>query len=208
MICGDIFRFAAHTILGDNMINILIRTALIYLVVVGAVRLMGKRQVSDMQTSELVVTLMISEVASLPLETADRPLASSIVPILILAGIEILLSLLMMKSRRARDVICGHPVVIIRDGQFIDGEMRRLRITREDVYSLLRQQNHPDPSGVRCGIIEPNGSLSILETKDLTCDGVESKELADALRIAEKNSAPAQDNAGSSQNTPRGGEGS
>jgi uncharacterized membrane protein YcaP (DUF421 family) len=191
------------------MLTILIRTALIYLIVVAAVRLMGKRQVSDMQTSELVVTLMISEVASLPLENADRPLAASIVPILMLAGVEILLSLLMMKSRKARDIICGHPVVIIRDGQFIDGEMHRLRITREDVYSLLRQQNHPDPSGVRFGIIEPNGSLSILETKDLTCDGVESKELADALKIAEKNGAPSsQNSASASQNTPQGGEAS
>ena len=171
------------------MLNILIRTALIYLIVTAAVRLMGKRQVSDMQTSELVITLMISEVAALPLENADRPLLLSIVPILMLAGIEILISLLMMKSRRARDLICGHPVVVIRDGAFIESEMRRLRITREDVYSLLRQQNRPDPSGVRYGIIEPNGSLSILETKDLTCDGVESKELADALKTAEENGA-------------------
>lgn len=163
------------------MFNILIRTAIVYIIVIAAVRLMGKRQVSDMQTSELVITFIISEVASLPLENAERPLLTSLVPILMLAAIEIIASLLMMKSRRIRGVICGHPIVIIRNGRMIDEEMKRLRITREDVYSLLRQQHLSDEKSVCCGIIEPNGSLSILQSKDLSCNGVSSADLREEL---------------------------
>ena len=163
------------------MLTIIIRTLLIYIIVTVAVRLMGKRQVSDMQTSELVITMIISEVASLPLENPERPLLSGIVPILMLAAIEIIVSVIMLKSRRARGVIVGHPIIIIRDGKIIEKELSRLRISREDVYSLLRQQNHPDPEGIRYGIIEPNGSLSLLEDKDAGNDGIESNDFKDEL---------------------------
>lgn len=163
------------------MFNIIIRTAIVYLIVIAAVRLMGKRQVSDMQTSELVVTFIISEVASLPLENAERPLLASLVPIMMLAAIEILASLVMLRSRRLRGVVCGHPIVIIKDGRMIKEQLDRLRITREDVYSLLRQQNLSDEKNVRYGIIEPNGSLSILQSKDLTGDGVDSADLREEL---------------------------
>ena len=87
------------------MLIIIIRTLLIYIVVTFAVRLMGKRQVGDMQTSELVITMIISETASLPLENPERPLLSGIIPVLMLAAIEILVSVIMMKSRKARGII-------------------------------------------------------------------------------------------------------
>ena len=173
---------------GDTMLNIIIRTLLIYAVVIVAVRVMGKRQVSDMQTSELVVTLIISQVASLPLENPGRPLLTGLVPILVLAGVEILISLLMLKSRKARGIICGHPIVVIKDGQLVKEELRRLRISREDVYSLLRQQNYSDESGIRYAIIEPNGSLSVLQDKDVSGDGVSSAELKDELDSLKKSS--------------------
>ena len=149
------------------MLIIIIRTLLIYIVVTFAVRLMGKRQVGDMQTSELVITMIISETASLPLENPERPLLSGIIPVLMLAAIEILVSVIMMKSRKARGIICGHPIIVIRDGEIIEKELRRLRLSREDVYSLLRQQQCPDAGGVKYGIIEPNGSLSILKEEDV-----------------------------------------
>ena len=98
------------------MLTIIIRTVLIYIIVTFAVRLMGKRQVGDMQTSELVITMIISEIASLPLENPERPLISGIIPVLMLAAIEIIVSVVMMKSRKARGIICGHPIIIIRDG--------------------------------------------------------------------------------------------
>ncbi len=170
------------------MLIIIIRTLLIYIVVTFAVRLMGKRQVGDMQTSELVITMIISETASLPLENPERPLLSGIIPVLMLAAIEILVSVIMMKSRKARGIICGHPIIVIRDGEIIEKELRRLRLSREDVYSLLRQQQCPDAGGVKYGIIEPNGSLSILKEEDVPQDGVDSRDLRDELDEQEKES--------------------
>ncbi|MBQ9680533.1 MAG: DUF421 domain-containing protein [Ruminococcus sp.] len=163
------------------MLTILIRTVLIYIIVTAAVRIMGKRQVSDMQTSELVITLIISEVASLPLENPERPLLNSLVPIMMIAAIELLISLLMMKSRKARSLICGHPIVIIRDGKMIDSQLRLLRISHEDVYSLLREQEISDESTVRYGIIEPNGTLSILTDDNISGNGIQSADLQDEL---------------------------
>ena len=159
------------------MLTLLIRTILIYIIVTAAVRLMGKRQVSDMQTSELVITLIISEVASLPLENAERPLLNSLVPIMMIVAIELLVSLLMMKSKRFRSLICGHPIVIIKDGQMIDSQLRKLRISREDVYSLLREKDIADESTVRWGIIEPNGTLSVLTEEALAGNGIQSKDV-------------------------------
>ena len=163
------------------MLTILIRTVVIYIVVTAALRVMGKRQVSDMQTSELVITLIISEVASLPLENAERPLLNSLVPIMMIVAIELLISLLMMKSRKARSLICGHPIVVIKDGRIIDSELHRLRISREDLYSLLREKELSDESSVRYGIIEPNGTLSVLTDEALSGDSIGSKELQDEL---------------------------
>ena len=167
------------------MFNIIIRTALTYVIVTAAVRIMGKRQVSDMQTSELVITLIISQVASLPLDNPERPLLSGLIPIMVLVSIEIIVSLIMMKSRKARSLICGHPILIIRNGKLIEEELKRLRITHEDVYSLLRQQNYSDEKDIMYGIIEPNGSLSVLESKDLSGDGIQSAELKEELREVE-----------------------
>ena len=167
------------------MFNIIIRTALTYIIVTAAVRIMGKRQVSDMQTSELVITLIISQVASLPLDNPERPLLSGLIPIMVLVSIEIIVSLIMMKSRKARSLICGHPILIIRNGKLIEEELKRLRITHEDVYSLLRQQNYSDEKDIMYGIIEPNGSLSVLESKDLSGDGIQSAELKEELREVE-----------------------
>lgn len=163
------------------MLTILIRTVVIYIVVTAALRVMGKRQVSDMQTSELVITLIISEVASLPLENAERPLLNSLVPIMMIVAIELLISLLMMKSRKARSLICGHPIVVIKDGRIIDSELHRLRISREDLYSLLREKELSDESSVRYGIIEPNGTLSVLTDEALSDNNIGSKELQDEL---------------------------
>ena len=186
------------------MLTIIIRTLLIYFIVTFAVRLMGKRQVGDMQTSELVITMIISEIASLPLENPERPLLSGIVPVVMLAAIEIIVSVIMLKSRRARGIICGHPIIVIRDGKIVEKEIERLRLSREDVYSLLRQQQCPDPSGVKYGIIEPNGSLSILKNEDLPQDGVDSADLTDELQELNANQKEdaQQEPVSESQQTP------
>lgn len=163
------------------MLTIIIRTVLIYIFVTIAVRIMGKRQVSDMQTSELVITLIISEAASLPLENPERPLINSMVPIMMIAAVELLVSMLMMKSRKARSLICGHPIVVIKDGKIIDEQLKRLRISREDLYSLLRAKDKSDESSVKYGIIEPNGTLSVLTSEDPDSGDLKSMDLQDEL---------------------------
>ena len=163
------------------MLTLLIRTVIIYVIVTAAVRIMGKRQVSDMQTSELVITMIISQIAALPLESTERPLLNSLAPIMMIAAIELLISMLMMKSRKARSLICGHPIIVIKDGKLLDEQLRLLRISREDVYSLLREKDHSDESGVKYGIIEPNGTLSVLTDSDVSGDGIQSGDLKEQI---------------------------
>jgi len=109
-----------------KMIISLIRTFLLYLVIIFAVRLMGKRQISELQTSELVVTLLISDIASIPMQNTGQPLVSGLVPIFMLVAIEIILSVLMLKSGRFRKVICGRPIVVINDGKISPKALRPL----------------------------------------------------------------------------------
>lgn len=127
---------------------------------------MGKRQISDMQTSELVITLIISDIAAIPMQNVEQPLVGGLVPIIILVSLEIIVSIIMLKSNRFRKIICGNPVVIIVDGKILKDKLRMLRISFEDLYSLLRQQGVFDVKDVKCAIVETNGSVSILENKE------------------------------------------
>ena len=145
------------------MIISIIRTLLLYCFIIFAIRLMGKRQISDMQPSELVVTLVISDIASLPMQNTSQPLLSGIIPVIVLVALEIVTSVFMMKSKRFRRVICGSPVVVISDGKLLQKEMRRLRLTTDDLFALLRQQNIFSPEDVQYCIVETNGTVSVLE---------------------------------------------
>lgn len=145
------------------MIISIIRTLLLYCFIIFAIRIMGKRQISDMQPSELVVTLVISDIASLPMQNTSQPLLSGIIPVIVLVALEILTSVFMMKSKRFRRVICGSPVVVISDGKLLQKEMRRLRLTTDDLFALLRQQNIFSPEDVQYCIVETNGTVSVLE---------------------------------------------
>ena len=163
---------------------------MIYLIVTLAVRIMGKRQVSDMQTSELVITFIISQVASLPLENTERPLLNSLIPIMMIVVIELVVSLIMMKSRRARSLICGHPIVVIKDGKILQSQLDKLRISREDLYSLLRAKDKCDEKDIRYGIIEPNGTLSVLSDDELSENDITSADLKDELNDLQKENTP------------------
>lgn len=169
------------------MITTVIRTILIYIFVTIAVRLMGKRQVADMQTSELVTTLIISEVASLPMQNIDQPLLSGFVPILLLVAIEIIVSIIMMKSSKFRGIVVGHPVIVIQNGEILPRQLRALRIGYEDLYSLLRQQEVFDIKSIRYAIVEPNGSLSVMKEEDTgDADNIKnSDEISDELQKIE-----------------------
>ena len=140
----------------------LIRTLILYIVVTISIRIMGKRQVGELQNSELVITLMISNLAAIPMQEIGIPLSSGIIPILTLIVCEIFVSGGMMKSNRFRSLICGHPIVVIKDGKLQQKEMKRLRFTIEDLMEALRLKDVFDISDVEFASMETNGKLSVM----------------------------------------------
>ena len=145
------------------MIISILRTVILYVFIILAIRLMGKRQISDMQPSELVVTLVVSDIASLPMQNTSQPLLSGVIPVLVLVSLEIAASALMMKSRLFRRLICGNPVVVIEDGKLLQKQLKRLRMSAEDLFAQLRQQDIFSIDEVQYCIVETNGSISVLE---------------------------------------------
>ena len=145
------------------MIISLIRTLLLYVLIIVAIRLMGKRQISDLQTSELVVTFLISNIASIPMQNASIPLFTGLIPIIVLVVCEIVLSNIMLKSCKFRKFICGNPLVIIDHGKINQKVMKELRMSTEDLFEQLRQLDIFKLEDVDFAIIETNGQLSIMK---------------------------------------------
>ncbi len=145
------------------MIISLIRTLLLYALIIVAIRLMGKRQISDLQTSELVVTFLISNIASIPMQNASIPLFTGLIPIIVLVVCEIVLSNIMLKSCKFRKFICGNPLIIINHGKINQKVMKELRMSTEDLFEQLRQLNIFKLEDVDFAIIETNGQLSIMK---------------------------------------------
>lgn len=143
------------------MIILIIRTVLMYVFVIMAVRIMGKRQLSDMQTTELVITLIIADIASIPMQNTSQPLLTGVIPIVILICAEIFISIIMLKSSKIRNLVCGKPEIIISDGRLCQQTLRALRLTTEDLCVQLRQQGIYNLNDIQFCIIEPNGKLSI-----------------------------------------------
>lgn len=144
----------------------LIRTLLLYIVIIAAVRLMGKRQISELQTSELVVTLLISDIAAIPMQNTGQPLVSGFLPIAVLVSCELIVSALMMKSAKFRKFVCGKPIIVINNGKVDQSQMRRLRMSTEDLSEQLRQMDIFNLEDVAYAIVETNGKLSVLKKPD------------------------------------------
>ncbi len=144
----------------------IIRAIIIYFFVVLAVRIMGRRQIGELSTHEFVITILISAVATVPLEDNEIPLTNSLLPILILISLEIIQSALSMKSEKFRGLFEGKPIFIIKNGRLIQSEMRRLRLTMDDILDNLRQQKIFDISEVKNAVVEPNGKLSVQKKDD------------------------------------------
>ncbi len=140
-----------------------IRTLLLYIVVVAAVRLMGKRQISELQTSELVVTLLISNLAAVPMQDTGQPLVSGLIPIAALVMCEISTSGLMLKNAVFRRAICGRPIIVIYNGKIQQDEMKRLRMSTEDLFEELRQKDVFHIQDIAYAIVETNGKLSVIK---------------------------------------------
>lgn len=164
-----------QNIIGDFMTVNLIRAFIIYIFVIIAVRLMGKRQVGELKPHELVITILLSAIAVIPLEENSMPLANCLVPILLFISMEIIMSVISMKSLKFRNLLQGRPIFIIRQGKLDQKKLREMRFTIDDVVDALRQKDIFDLNEVEDAIIETNGSISVLpkaQYKPLTPDDI------------------------------------
>ena len=144
------------------MISIIIRTLILYIILTFGIRLMGKRQIGDMQPNELVVTLVISEIAAIPLQDSDQPILNGICSIFVLVVLEILLSVLAMKNMTIKRIMSGQSVIIIKDGVIDQSAMKKVRMTVLDLVELLRSQDVFEIDDVAFAVLEVNGDLSVL----------------------------------------------
>lgn len=144
------------------MFTLFFRTIILYIFVVTAMRVMGKRQLGELQPSEFVIALMISELATIPIGENDVPLMHGIIPIFALVLLELLCSVLVIKSEFLRRIITGSPVQIIKDGNLIYKRLRFLRICIDDVMEQLRLAGYSSISEIDSAIIETNGQLSVV----------------------------------------------
>ena len=157
-----------HNITGDKMTITLIRSVIIYIFIMVAVRIMGKRQVGELKPQELVITILISAVATIPLQEHAIPLSTSLIPILIFISLEIIESAISMKSLKFRNLIQGRPVYIIKDGKLQQKALARLRFTVDDLLDALRQKYIFDIDEVLNAVVETNGTLSVQQKADFT----------------------------------------
>lgn len=152
-----------------------IRAIIIYFFVIAAVRIMGKRQVGELKPHELVITILLSAIAVIPLEENSMPLANCLVPIMLFISFEILVSVISMKSLKFRNLIQGRPTFIIRHGKLDQKKLKEMRFTVDDIIDALRQKDIFNLDEVEDAVIETNGSISVLpkaQFKPLTPDDV------------------------------------
>lgn len=143
---------------------LLLRTVITYGVIMFTMRLMGKKQLGQLQPSELVSTILISNLASISIESPELPITGSIVPVLCIVALEILISALSFRSPRAAGWISGHPRVIIRRGKIDQQTLRDLRFSVDDLMEALRGKGIFELSEVAFAMIETNGTISVCRT--------------------------------------------
>lgn len=141
---------------------IFIRTIILYALIVASMRLMGKRTVGELQTSELAITLLIADLASVSMQDTGVPLLAGVIPIAVLCTLEIFMSWAMMKIPGASRLFDGRPVVVIFDGKLRQDALRDLRMTVEDLFESLRQEGIFDISEVSCAVFETSGKMSVM----------------------------------------------
>lgn len=148
------------------MAIVLIRAVLLYIVIALCLRLMGKRQLGELQPSELVVTILISNIAAIPVEDSSVPMIMGVVPIVTLVCLDVIVSGIMLKSSKMRKLIIGSPRIIISDGKILQNEMKRLRYTVDDLMESMRNEQIFDVSQIHYAIVETTGKINFLLKKD------------------------------------------
>lgn len=151
-----------NDITGDFMLTTIYRTAILYFFLIFIMRLLGKRQIGQLQPGELVITILISEIASLPMEDNETPMLQAIVPIAVLAVLELITSFAALKFIRLRSLFQGHSIVVIKNGELDRKQLKRLRYSIDDLLESLRQKDVFDINEVQYAIVETDGTLSVL----------------------------------------------
>ena len=144
------------------MLTLLWRTVLIYLALFLTMRLMGKRQIGELEVTDLVTTLLLSEIASLPITETDIPISHAIIPMGILLFLEISFSLILIHFPKLRFLVSARPTVIIQKGELDQSALRNLRISIDELISEIRQLGYTSLAQIDCAILEKNGKLTVL----------------------------------------------
>lgn len=144
------------------MVELVMRTLMVYFVVLVVVRLMGKREIGQLSPFDFVVAIIIAEIAAIPMQSPTVPLWHSMIPLAVLAFMEIALSYLALHSRKLRAVLDGRPQVVIEGGRILKEEMRRARYNLDDLLSQLREKGYPRPEDIETAVLETSGKLSVI----------------------------------------------
>lgn len=148
------------------MLLVAVRVLVLYTLLVIVMRLMGKRQIGQLQPFELVITIIVAELAVLPMNNPGIPITNGVIGILMLLAAEVFISLLTMKSERARALVCGTPTILINNGRLLPEAMHRLRLNLNDLLEQLRSKKYPNISDIAFAVLENNGALSIIPKAD------------------------------------------
>lgn len=144
------------------MITALVRTVILYAVLIVGLRLTGKRQIGQLEPIELVLTMLISDLAAVPMQDFGIPLVNGLIPIAALLAMSTMLSCLNLRSVRFRALVCGQPAIVIREGRLCQDVMHRNRLTLDEVMEELRSQGVGDLKAVKYAVLETTGHLSVL----------------------------------------------
>ena len=147
---------------GFYMFVVLIRTVVLYLFIIAGIRLLGKHQIGELEPSELVLTLIIADLASVPMQDNGIPLLSGLIPIVVLLALSSIISVLCTRSIKFRTLLCGKPSIIVENGQVLEAELRKNRLTIDELMEELRIKGYSDFKSIKFALLETNGQLSVL----------------------------------------------
>lgn len=163
------------------MLTVLIRTFIIYISLIIVMRLMGKRQLGELEISDLVTTFLISEIASLPITDTEIPLSHAVIPIIALLSLEVSISTLLSKFPKLKFIFSARPSTLIKNGSICKKALEDARLSFDELFSQLRQQGYDDISQIKYAILEQNGNITVIQRsryKPITPDtlGLDVKE--------------------------------
>ena len=145
------------------MTTIFIRTLIVYVILLSAMRLMGKRQIGELEVSDLITTLILSEIASLPITDSSIPISHAVIPIIILLTFEVVSSSLLVRFPGIKNLFSTRPTILIKNGALSSKQMNKARITADELISELRQRGISDIAEVQYAILEQNGKISVIQ---------------------------------------------